>query len=68
MMTPSQHEKSEWSRMASAAYAASRNDIGTRYSVAASIPYRAELPLEMFDSLQAGYRAWLIDGTFPEVR
>jgi hypothetical protein len=62
---PTDHEKREWSRMAQAAYSAGRNDIGHRYSCAASMPNGAQTSVKTFDALQAGYRAWLIDNTLP---
>ena len=65
-ITPTAHEKAEWSRMAAAAYKARRNAIGHRFSVAASLPRDGALPLATFDSLQADYRAWLVDGFAPE--
>lgn len=65
MMQPTQHEKNEWSRMAQAAYSVGRNDIGHRYSVAASIPRDSALTTRHFDELQRGYRAWLVDDVFP---
>jgi hypothetical protein len=65
MITVTEFEKAEWSRMAAAAYRAGRNDVGRRYSVAASIPRNRRLPCKQFDELQSGYREWLITGEFP---
>ena len=65
-ITPTAHEKAEWSRMATAAYKARRNPIGHRFSVAASLPRDGAMDLSRFDALQAEYRAWLIDGFAPE--
>lgn len=62
MMTPTQHEKNEWSRLATAAYASGRNDIGTKFSVAASLPHDGVLPTAYFDELQDTYRRWLVSG------
>jgi hypothetical protein len=62
-VTPTQHEKNEWSRLAQAAYRSQVNEIGHTYSVAASLPHDGELTVERFDQLQANYRQWLIDGT-----
>lgn len=59
MITPNQHEKSEWSRMARAAYAADHNDVGHRYSAAAALPIAAQMTIARFDDLQGGYRSWL---------
>ncbi len=68
MITPTTAEKAEWSRMAQAAYAAGRNDIGHRYSVAASLPALCRIATREFDELHGDYRAWLIDGTWPDFR
>ncbi len=60
MITPNQHEKNEWSRMAQAAYATGEyNAVGHRYSVAASLPHTGTMTLAYFDELQSGYRSWL---------
>jgi hypothetical protein len=64
-MTPTHAEKMGWSRMAQAAYAISRNDLGHRYSAAASLSTGAHMPLRMFDQLMADYRAWLIVNAYP---
>lgn len=63
-ITPTEHEKSEWSRMARAAYAAGRNGIGHRYSVAAALRRNEPMLPERFDDLQNGYRAWLCFNDF----
>ena len=65
MMQPNQVEKNEWSRMAQAAYSADRNNIGHRYSVAASTPRGFEMTLPYFDKLQTAYRAWLVFNEWP---
>lgn len=67
-ITPTSAEKMEWSRMAQAAYAAGRNDVGHRYSVAASLPALARIATKAFDELHGDYRAWLVDGTWPDFR
>lgn len=64
MITVTQYEKDQWSRFAQAAYAADRNAIGHRYSGAASIPNGARLPVAVYDSLQAGWRAWFVFNDF----
>jgi len=64
MMTVTNYEKNEWSRLATAAYAIGMNGIGHRYSTAASIPNGARLPLATYDALQAGWRAWLVFNDF----
>lgn len=65
-MTPTEHEKAEWSRLAQSAYSAGHNATGHRFSGAASIPRDARVALATFDSLQNDYRRWLVDGTYPE--
>ena len=66
IVTPTEHEKREWSRMAQAAYSAGRNDIGHRYSSASARTRIGEsMPTDWFDNLQHGYRNWLIDNIFP---
>lgn len=65
-ITPTQHEKNEWSRMARAAYASGRNWTGHRYSAAASLPNGAKLQVCAFDTLQHNYRIWLINDEYPE--
>lgn len=59
---PTHHEKMEWSRLAQAAYASGRNDIGHRFSVAATHRNQEPMDLMIFDALQADYRTWLIGG------
>ena len=63
--TPTEHEKAEWSRMAKAAYASNRNPIGHRYSMAATLFRGEPMDLRRFDSLQDGYRAWLVFNEWP---
>jgi hypothetical protein len=65
-IAPTEHNKAEWSRMAAAAYATGLNTIGHRYSVAAAIPREASITCSRYDSLQADYRYWLIDGFPPQ--
>ena len=65
LITPIQDEKNGWSDLAQAAYSASQNAIGHRYSGAASIPTGAQITLEMFDALQFGYREWLVFNKMP---
>lgn len=58
------HERSEWARMAQAAYNRSRSDVGHRMSVAAS---RSVLTVAEFDARAAEYRRWLVfDELTPE--
>jgi hypothetical protein len=61
-ITPSQYEKNEWSRMAQDAYAHDLNDVGHRFSMAATVNKGESVPLAWFDALQTEYRAWLIGG------
>ena len=64
-MQPTENEKREWSRMATAAYANDRNDIGHRYSMAATVRIGGQMSLPQFDKLQAGYRKWLCFNEWP---
>lgn len=64
-ITPTEHEKSEWSRMAMNAYARRANAVGHRYSMAAALRHNEQMPLGQFDSLQDGYRHWLLVGYLP---
>lgn len=61
-VTPTQHEKNEWSRMAQDAYANFHNFYGHRYSAYASIRREDQIPVEVFDTLQINYRIWLREG------
>lgn len=63
--TPTEHEKREWSRMATAAYSSGRNPIGHRYSMAATLFRGEPMDLQRFDALQNGYRAWLVFNEWP---
>lgn len=65
MITPTEHDKAEWSRLARAAYAARVNTIGHRYSAAAALRRNEPMDVQRFDQLQAGYRAWLVFGEWP---
>lgn len=58
--TVGEYEKDQWSRMAQAAYAAGRNNIGHKYSMAASLPRDAQMELPRWDRLMDGWRAWLV--------
>lgn len=61
-ITPTQHEKDGWSRMAQHAYRTGRNSIGHTYSVAASLPRTGQMTVTYFDWLQESYRDWLCSG------
>lgn len=65
-ITPNQHEKDEWSRLAQHAYAHNHNAVGHTYSTAASLPRDGQIRLAYFDKLQDGYREWLIRGTYAD--
>lgn len=62
MLTPTAHEKTEWSRFAQAAYAASMNSLGHMASAAASLPRDGRMSAAHFDALMDRYRAWLVFG------
>ena len=62
MIAPNQHEKNEWSRLATDAYAHDRNDLGHRFSMAAAYCTGDSMETAKFDFLQSVYRVWLIDG------
>ena len=61
-ITPTQHEKREWSRMAQAAYAAGLNPIGHRFSAVAALPAQASMSLGNYDAAMTEYREWLVTG------
>jgi hypothetical protein len=65
VITPTEHEKAEWSRLAQAAYKRGKNAIGHRYSVAASHPRNSSVSVTYFDYLQHGYRQWLVSNEWP---
>ncbi len=64
-MTPTHHEKMEWSRLAVAAYSIGRNDLGHRFSAHASLRTEDSIDIRTFDALQNVYRDWLCFGRFP---
>lgn len=61
-ITPNQHEKNEWARMAQSAYSTGHSFYGHRYSAYAALKTDAELPINVFDTLQRVYRTWLTCG------
>lgn len=67
MITITEHEKTEWSRYAQAAYVAGRNDIGHKMSVAASLPKGAQMTVSNYDALMSSYRAWLTFNEFKPI-
>lgn len=64
MITPTHHEKMEWSRFATASYAINRNDLGHEYSVAAALRNGEAITITRYDELQSRYRAWLVFNEF----
>jgi hypothetical protein len=62
------YERNEWSRMARAAYRVGKNDVGHRYSAAASVPNGYRFLLSRWDELMAGYRQWLVSNEWPEIK
>lgn len=67
MIIVTQYDKDQWSRMAQAAYREGHNEIGHRYSVAASIPAYTQLTVERFDALNIAWRRWLVFNEWPTV-
>ncbi len=62
-ITPTEHAKAEWSRLAQDAYKTGRHAHGHRYSgAAAAIPRDGQMSLDVYDDLQRVYRLWLIGG------
>ena len=61
-MTPTQHEKNEWSRLAQDAYRTGHNFYGHRYSAMSAWPTDATMRIDVFDTLQDTYREWLLRG------
>jgi hypothetical protein len=61
-ITPTEHEKAEWSRMAKDAYRTGHNAVGHRFSMAATLCKGEQCRLSWFDSLQNDYLHWLVDG------
>ena len=62
IITPTEHDKAEWSRMAQDAYRTNRNFYGHRYSVAATLPKGEPMRADVFDTLQNTDRTWLVFG------
>lgn len=60
--TVTEADKAEWSRMAQVAYNAGKNEMGHRYSVAASIPRDWPMTEDNYRHLQDDYRTWLMHG------
>lgn len=61
-MIPTEHEKSEWSRLAQDAYRHDLNGIGHRFSIYASMKRGEQMPIGLFDVMQSEYRQWLNGG------
>lgn len=64
-ITITDHNKTEWARMAAAASAADQVDVCRRYTVAAAIPAGIMLPCADYDALQDAYRDWLVFSLWP---
>jgi len=62
MVTPTQHEKYEWTTVAEAAYKTQYNEIGHTFSVAATLPNGAQMTIKQFDELKSNYRQWRLYG------
>ncbi len=63
LITVTEHNKAEWSRLAQGAYLhGNRNSFGHRYSMAATLRVGEKMDLDTYDMLQEGYREWLING------
>jgi len=60
MITPSQYEKNEWSRMAQDCYAKDDNERGHKFSMAATLKHGESVSVAWFDALQTEYRVWLV--------
>ena len=66
MITPTEHDKREWSRFAVAAYATGLNDVGHRFSMASAMVAKEQaVPREWYDALMKDYRDWLVFGFYP---
>jgi len=64
LITPTEHDKREWGRLAQAAYFAGYNGVGHRYSGAAALRKGEAMLIERFDQLQCAYRSWLCFNDF----
>lgn len=61
-ITPTDHDRAEWSRLAQDAYRSERNPMGHKFSAAAAWRAGVPMPIGIYDDLQGIYRAWLIGG------
>ena len=61
-MTPTAHEKNEWSRLAKDARTQGYTLLARRYAKAAALPDQSTVSDDQFDILQYGYRRWLLSG------
>jgi len=66
MITPTQHEKNEWSRFAKACYAKGLNLQGHIFSRYAAIRNDQQIAVCVYDDIQNKYRAWLCFDVYPE--
>lgn len=62
-ITPTSHERAEWSRMAAAAKQSGLYDTNRRFRQAAE---SLQMTHARFDKLQADYRRWLTVNMFPD--
>jgi len=67
MITPTQHEKHEWSRFATVLYSKRLNAVAHKFSAAAALPRNSAIDLQTFDQLQDMYRHWLCFDQYPKV-
>lgn len=65
MITPTEHDKAEWSRLAKYCYANGRNDLGHRFSMAATLRVRESCNVQWYYDLQSIYRGWLCFNELP---
>ena len=65
-ITPTEHEKNEWSRCATAMYANDCNPAGHLLSMSAAYPKGAPMAVSRFDKVASIYRAWLCFNEFPK--
>jgi len=49
VITPTEHEKNEWSRLATAAYSLGKNSIGHKFSMAATLLKGEPCRVEWFE-------------------
>lgn len=62
LITPTEHDKAEWSRLAQAAYHSGWNEVGHTFSAGASLPRNGRMDIRRYDAMMAVYRDWLCFG------